>query len=406
MAEKTRVIDVVPYQPTWKESFTEIKAMIQSYIGDLILRIEHVGSTSVEGLPAKPIIDLDVVIDSYEVLPAIIERLAKEGYEHQGNLGVDGREAFQRTFDDGHMKYHLYVCPKDGKGYFEHIALRDYLRANTDARNAYGELKQQLAIKHRYDIDSYVNAKTDFVRDILSKAELHTQTINWKMGANGRKFIASFSGGKDSTLALYKAMQVGEALGLIVMFEEEGQRSRAHGMPQEIVKAQAESIGLPIFSAATSWTEYEPNLMRLLGKAKQQGAEVLVSGDIDVPAHGNWLDRVTQNAGLKLGMPLWEMGHREVVEQFIGLGFVTIIVSVNLTKGMNEEDLGRTLTLEYVKELEDRGIDPCGESGEFHTTVIDGPLFKNPIPVRKCAIIKDEKYAYLPLELDNEANHP
>ncbi|WP_442604496.1 diphthine--ammonia ligase [Paenibacillus sp. KN14-4R] len=226
------------------------------------------------------------------------------------------------------------------------------------------------------------------------------------MGANGRKFIASFSGGKDSTLALYKAMQVGEALGLIVMFEEEGQRSRAHGMPQEIVKAQAESIGLPIFSAATSWTEYEPNLMRLLGKAKQQGAEVLVSGDIDVPAHGNWLDRVTQNAGLKLGMPLWEMGHREVVEQFIGLGFVTIIVSVNLTKGMNEEDLGRTLTLEYVKELEDRGIDPCGESGEFHTTVIDGPLFKNPIPVRKCAIIKDEKYAYLPLELDNEANHP
>lgn len=227
-----------------------------------------------------------------------------------------------------------------------------------------------------------------------------TEAINWKHGAVGHTFVASFSGGKDSTLALYKAMQVGQAIGLIVMLEEEGKRSRSHGMPPAIIQAQAEAIGLPVYTAATSWEDYETHFMKLLAHAKQQGAEVLISGDIDVPAHGCWHDRVTQNAGLGLGMPLWEMDHREVVDQFIDLGFVTIVVTVNLEKGMTEADLGRILTHEYVHELEERGIDPCGESGEFHTTVIDGPIFKHSIPVRKCEIVRDGGYAFLPLELD------
>lgn len=99
-------------------------------------------------------------------------------------------------------------------------------------------------------------------------------------------------------------------------------------------------------------------------------------------------------------MPLWEMDHKEVVEEFIHLGFITIIVTVNLSLGMREDDLGRMLTLDYVKELEARDIDPCGEGGEFHTTVIDGPLFKHPIAVRKCQIVRDGDYVFLPLELD------
>lgn len=224
---------------------------------------------------------------------------------------------------------------------------------------------------------------------------------NWKAGAHGHKFVASFSGGKDSTLALYKAMQTGEPVGLIVMLEEEGKRSRSHGMPPELIRAQAESIGLPVFTAATSWTDYESVFMEQLANAKNQGAEVLVTGDLDVPEHGCWHDRVTKNAGLGLGMPLWEMDHLEAVQEFINLGFRTILVTVNLTKGMKEEDLGRVLTHEFVEELIARGIDPCGESGEFHTTVIDGPIFKQPIPVRKCEIVRDGDYAFLPLELQH-----
>jgi diphthine-ammonia ligase len=227
-----------------------------------------------------------------------------------------------------------------------------------------------------------------------------TEIKDWKNGACGHKFIASFSGGKDSVLALYKAMKVGEAIGLIVMMEEEGKRSRSHGMPPELINAQAKSIGLPVYSAPASWTDYETVFISLLEKAKNQGAEVLVTGDLDMPAHGCWHEQVTEETGLKLGMPLWEMNHREAVEEFINLGFETIIVTVNLSLGMSEDDLGRTLTLEYIKELEARGIDPCGEGGEFHTTVLDGPIFKHPITVRKCEILKNGEYAFLPLELD------
>ncbi|MFL0506869.1 diphthine--ammonia ligase [Ureibacillus sp. 179-F W5.1 NHS] len=223
---------------------------------------------------------------------------------------------------------------------------------------------------------------------------------DWKNNVHGHRFIASFSGGKDSTLALFKAMKAGEAVGLIVMMEEEGKRSRSHGMPPEIIRAQASSIGLPIYAAAASWTDYEKVFIGLLEKAKKQGAELLVTGDIDIPEHGCWHEKVTNDVGLKLGMPLWEMDHRAVVEEFIDLGFVSVVVTVNLSLGMREDDLGRTFTHEYVKELEARGIDPCGEGGEFHTTVIDGPIFKHPIPVRKCDVIKDGDYAFLPLELE------
>ncbi|WP_088042304.1 diphthine--ammonia ligase [Bacillus sp. EAC] len=225
--------------------------------------------------------------------------------------------------------------------------------------------------------------------------------FDWKNGARGHKFITSFSGGKDSVLALYKAMNVGEAVGLIVMLEEEGKRSRSHGMPPELIRAQAKSIGLPVYTGDASWADYEKVFTRLLENAKNLGAEVLVTGDLDMPAHGCWHEKVTKQAGLKLGMPLWEINHREAVEEFINLGFETIIVTVNLSLGMREDDLGRTLTHEYIKELEARAIDPCGEGGEFHTTVIDGPIFKHPIPVRKCKVIKDGEYAFLPLELDN-----
>lgn len=225
------------------------------------------------------------------------------------------------------------------------------------------------------------------------------ETVNWKNGAHGHKFIASFSGGKDSVLALYKSMMVGEAIGLIVMMEEEGKRSRSHGMPPELIHAQAESIGLPLYTAAASWSDYEHKFMVLLEQAKRQGAEVLVTGDLDVPIEDCWHDKVTQNAGLKLGMPLWEMDHYEAVKEFIDLGFKSTLVTVNLSLGMREEDLGRILSYDYIKELQARGIDPCGEGGEFHTTVIDGPIFKYPIPVRQCNIVKDGNYAFMPLEL-------
>ncbi|CAM4041762.1 GrpB family protein [Saccharibacillus endophyticus] len=170
MAERTRFIEVVPYDSAWPEEFEKISAALKEWIGDLLIGIEHVGSTSVEGLPAKPIIDLDAVMKSREALPEIIERLRLQGFEHQGNLGVEGREAFHPTRDLGFMKFHLYVCPPDGKGYLEHIALRDYLRQHEAARDEYAKIKLDLAERHRTDIDAYVEGKTAFIQEILQKA--------------------------------------------------------------------------------------------------------------------------------------------------------------------------------------------------------------------------------------------
>ncbi|WP_042477442.1 Dph6-related ATP pyrophosphatase [Bacillus ndiopicus] len=230
-----------------------------------------------------------------------------------------------------------------------------------------------------------------------------TNSKKWKTGADGQKFVASFSGGKDSTLALYEAMKTGKAIGLIIVLEEDGTRSRSHGMTVDLIKAQAESIGLPIHLTATSWTNYEVTFIEMLKKMKALGAEALVTGDLDMPEHGCWHEKVANIAGLKLGMPLWEVNHTEVVERFINLGFKTIITTVNLTFGMQESDLGKVLTHEYVQELKERGIDPCGESGEFHTTVIDGPIFKQPIAIQKGEIIRDGDYAFLPLTLETKA---
>ena len=225
----------------------------------------------------------------------------------------------------------------------------------------------------------------------------------WKTNATEQKFIVSYSGGKDSTLALYHAMQVGKAIGLIVMLEEQGLRSRSHAMSMDIIQAQANALGLPIITASSSWNDYETEFLKLLAHAKQQGAEVLVTGDLDMPEHGCWHDRITQQAGLKLCMPLWERPHREVIEEFIQLGFKTMIVTVNLDLGMKVDDLGKVLTLDYIQELENRGIDPCGEGGEFHSTVIDGPLFTAPIAVRKGDILYHENYAFLALELESNS---
>ena len=225
----------------------------------------------------------------------------------------------------------------------------------------------------------------------------------WKTNATQQKFIVSYSGGKDSTLALYHAMQVGKATGLIVMLEEQGLRSRSHAMSMEIIQAQANALGLPIITASSSWNDYETEFLKLLAHAKQQGAEVLVTGDLDMPEHGCWHDRITQQAGLKLCMPLWQRPHREVIEEFIQLGFKTMIVTVNLNLGMKVDDLGKILTLDYIQELENRGIDPCGEGGEFHSTVIDGPLFTAPIAVNKGDILYHENYAFLALELESNS---
>ena len=225
----------------------------------------------------------------------------------------------------------------------------------------------------------------------------------WNTVIQQQKFVASYSGWKDSSLALYHALQSGQAVALIVMLEEHGQRSRSHAMPLDIIDAQAELIGLPILKASATWDDYEHQFVNLLNQTKQLGAEALVTGDIDLIGHAQWNQSVCEQSQLQLCMPLWQKPRLDIVGEFIQLGFVSIIVTINLNLGMRVEDLGRVLTADFVDKLIERGIDPCGEAGEFHTTLIDGPIFKKPLLLNKGDILYHENYAFLALELKHNS---
>jgi GrpB-like predicted nucleotidyltransferase (UPF0157 family) len=166
---------VVEYDQAWPAAFEALRQRIWPVVRDVALRIEHVGSTSVPGLAAKPILDITIVVATRGRVPATIERLATLGYVHQGNLGIDDREAFDHPA--GQTRHNLYVCPEGTIGVINQIAVRDYMRSNPDAAREYGLLKQRLAQQFPDDVDSYVLGKTDFVLDILRRAGLSAEQL-------------------------------------------------------------------------------------------------------------------------------------------------------------------------------------------------------------------------------------
>lgn len=171
----TRTVIVEDYDPAWPRDFEVLRQRIWPSLADVALRIEHVGSTSVPGLAAKPIIDMTIVVSTRDGVPKAIEQLAMLGYVHRGNLGIDDREAFDHPA--GLPRHNLYLCPEGTIGVVNQVAVRDYLRLNPEAAAQYGALKKQLADRFPNDIDSYVLGKTDFVLDILRRAGLTMEQI-------------------------------------------------------------------------------------------------------------------------------------------------------------------------------------------------------------------------------------
>lgn len=169
---RTKKVIVVPYDPAWKTAFEEIKGEIEHAIGDLILGVEHVGSTSVEGLSAKPCIDIDVVIRDDSVLEAVIRGLKTIGYTHEGDLGIQGREAFRYTDKPHLMKHHLYVCPRDSEELRRHITFRDYLRRNPEAAEKYGGVKETAARLFPEDIGKYMEYKAPCIGELYKRCGL------------------------------------------------------------------------------------------------------------------------------------------------------------------------------------------------------------------------------------------
>lgn len=169
---RTRNVVVVDYDPQWEENFRKIRRELQTALGDIAIAVEHVGSTAVPGLAAKPILDIDVVIDQASDLPEAVERLRRVGYIHEGNLGIPDRDAFGYVGKEHLQAHHLYVCPKDSREFYRHIQFREYLKAHPEAREAYGRIKREAARRFPKDIDRYMEYKSACILEIYQKCGL------------------------------------------------------------------------------------------------------------------------------------------------------------------------------------------------------------------------------------------
>lgn len=191
--------------------------------------------------------------------------------------------------------------------------------------------------------------------------------------------LVSWSGGKDSCLALWRARQSGMVIRrLITAMDESGKRSRSHGVPPSVLRSQAAALGVDMQFYGTSWQDYEENFIATLRAARDEGITHAIFGDIDLIQHREWEENVCAAADLTACLPLWNEQRRNLVDEFLALGFKAIVVCVN-GRYLGKEFCGREFDQAFLADLPD-GVDACGENGEFHTFVYDGPAFAHRVP--------------------------
>lgn len=202
------------------------------------------------------------------------------------------------------------------------------------------------------------------------------------------RVFVSWSGGKDTSLACYRAKNIDdfEVKYLLNMVSEDGKRSRSHGIGSDLLRAQAEAIGIPIVQRKTSWKTYEEEFKRAVSDLEKDGIEAGVFGDIDLQEHRDWVERVCREIGIKPILPLWtppthhpNIEREKLLKEFIQVGFKAIVIATN-ADFLGKEWLGREINGEFIEGLKAVGdIDLCGEKGEYHTFVYDGPILKKPL---------------------------
>jgi len=199
------------------------------------------------------------------------------------------------------------------------------------------------------------------------------------------KAFVSWSGGKETSLAYYRAKDIDnfEVKYLLNMVSEDGMHSRSHGISSDLLRAQAEAIGIPLVQRKTSWKRYEEEFKKAVLGFKKQGVQAGVFGDIDLQEHRDWVERVCRELKIKPILPLWKRKREDLLKEFIQAGFKTIVVATN-ADFLGQEWLGRQINEQFIEDLKALGnVDLCGEKGEFHTFVTSGPLFKKRIEITK-----------------------
>ncbi|WP_067516450.1 diphthine--ammonia ligase [Endozoicomonas ascidiicola] len=206
----------------------------------------------------------------------------------------------------------------------------------------------------------------------------------------GEAFITSWSGGKDACYAFWLAQRQGShPAALYTMLDADGTHTGSHGLHREIIEAQANALGVPVLFRSVPRGHYEQHMKDVIGEAREKfGITSVVFGDIDLDAHKDWLDRVTDEANIIPRFPLWHYTRRQLLDDVLSAGFKTMIVSVKHDK-MDMKYLGKIMTPELADEIEVLGICPTAEDGEFHSLVVDGPCFTSPLKVKTGAIRQD-----------------
>lgn len=213
------------------------------------------------------------------------------------------------------------------------------------------------------------------------------------------KFISSFSTGKDSMLALHRMVKMGhEPVGLMVMYNSNAQRSWFHGTGDGLLEEIAKSLNIPLICGKTAGDTYNNAMEEVLKKGAAMGAEACVFGDIDIEGHRQWNEERCSNAGLKAVMPLWGEPREKLVYEVIDSGYKCVIKCIS--KGMLPESfLGKVLSRETVSEMRAYDVDLCGENGEYHTVVLDGPMFKTPVPYKTGDIYRFEYVTAIDIDI-------
>ena len=223
---------------------------------------------------------------------------------------------------------------------------------------------------------------------------------------NNLTVVSSWSGGKDSCLACYKAIQQGYQVQYLLNFiSREYKRCCFHGIEAGLLQLQAKLIGIPLIQkeVTADMQEYEKEFKEAVTELKIQGIRKMVFGDIYLLDHMNWVERVCKDIGIEPIEPLWNISPAEIIEEFINLGFKAIIVSCQADK-FGKDFIGKEVNRALLTELKTRNVCPCGENGEFHTLVINGPIFKRKIEILESEPVLKEgfwKYWFLDIKKYN-----
>ncbi|MFD1021002.1 GrpB family protein [Thalassobacillus hwangdonensis] len=163
-----RKVEVVKFDETWSRKFEEEKEKLRNIFGNELVAVHHIGSTSVEGLKAKPIIDILPVVKDIEKVDSFNEQMEAIGYEPMGEFGLPGRRYFRKGGDQ--RTHHIHMYEESNNEIDRHLAFRDYLRTHPDERERYGNLKEELAKQYPNDMESYINGKDSYVKEMERKA--------------------------------------------------------------------------------------------------------------------------------------------------------------------------------------------------------------------------------------------